>query len=519
MQTFSGVIIMKDYFFALDDGLDRKPYGEFLEKILFTNERNRRDDNEGAYVLAVDSPWGTGKTRFAMMLKNHLERRIPPDGKQDLHAKIDFNAIYYDALRSDYNSDAMEPLMHSILSSDKFSYDGATSDVEKLEVTCKGILKAIGYGVFRNVVGDVATEIIRDMEGTLEEIDIDPLESYKKKLELYENFRDNLGLAIARSKKKLVIIVDELDRCKPTFAIQTIEMAKHLFDVKGLIFVFFLDISQLSSAVKCIYGNDMDATGYLCRYFDFISRLPTPDTLHFIETKLKTNQFCKCMASEYEETKNYILKLSQTFQLSLRDISTILTNYAIMCSTVLQNYTRFDQHRIYLFLLVMKYKNLELYNTIISDSHLREEQEKLLTNQGHLKKHTIEYQSLLHMLKRIPLRDMSLPFVFAGKIDRSDPAKIINAKNVKNGIEITYLSGIGGKERSNAITLKENDNWGNILFYWDLRKWQKIKDITLAEHYSRQLDQFQFAGIFASVTASKTEDEPDARSSASPESE
>lgn len=275
---------MKDFFFERDDGLKRKLYGDFLEKILYNNEINRRDDSEDTYVLAVDSPWGTGKTRFAIMLKNLLEKRIPPDGRQNPHTKTEFNAIYYDALSSDYNTDAMEPLMHAILNSKKFNYNGAATDLEKLEATCKGILKAIGYSVFRCLAGDVVTEVIRDMEGSLDEIDMDPLESYKKKLALYENFRESLSLAIAKSKKKLVIIVDELDRCKPTFAIQTIEMAKHLFDVKGLIFVFFLDITQLSSAVKSVYGSDMDATGYLCRYFDFISRLPTPDTLNFIET-------------------------------------------------------------------------------------------------------------------------------------------------------------------------------------------------------------------------------------------
>ena len=486
---------MKEYFFVPDDGLNRKPYAEFLEKILESNEQNRRDDCEGAYVLAVDSPWGTGKTRFAIMLKNHLEKRFSPNEKQSSHAKPDFNAIYYDALSSDYNSDAMEPLMHAILNSNKFTYSGAVGDVEKLGVTCKGILKAIGYGILRYALGDVVTEVVHNTEGSLNEIDIDPLESYKEKLKLYESFKSDLGTAITRSKKKLVIIVDELDRCKPTFAIQTIEMAKHLFDVKGLIFLFFLDITQLSSAVKRVYGNDMDATGYLCRYFDFISRLPTPNTIRFIETKLETNQFCKNMTSEREETKNYILKLAQTFQLSLRDISTILTNYAIMCSTVLQNYKRFEQHRLYLFLLVMKYKNLELFNTIISDSHLREEQEKLFTNQAYLRKHTIEFQSLSTMMKRTPMRELALPFGFVGRSDRGDPARIISTKNSNGAVEIQCISGVGDRERENAITFKEHDNWGNMLFYRDLRNWQTIKDITLAEHYSRQLDQFQFAGM------------------------
>lgn len=214
------------------------------------------------------------------------------------------------------------------------------------------------------------------------------------------------------------------------------------------------------------------------------------------------------MISEYDETKNYVLKLSQTFQLSLRDITTVLTNYAIMCSTVLQYYKRFEQHRIYLFSLVMKYKNLELYNTIISDSILREEQEKLLTNQGHLKKHTIEFQSLSTMMKRTPIRDLFLPFGFAGQSDKSDPARIIVTKNVTGAVEIQYVTGFGETSHEHTVILKENDNWGNMLFYQDLRSWQNIKDITLAEHYSRQLDQFRFSGMLPSTFTPAPEDIP-----------
>ena len=484
----------KDFYFDKDDSLNRKNYAVFLQNILENNEQNRRDDSNDAYVLAVDSPWGTGKTRFAIMLKNHLEERYSADTGQHDNANRKFNAIYYDALSSDYNPDAMEPLMHALVNSTALKVPGAADDLEKLKIACTGILKMLGYGIMRVVLGEAGALAALDTEHMLGEKDQDPLESYTKKLELYDTFRKTLASAIKRSKKKLVIIIDELDRCKPTFAIQTIEMAKHLFDVKGLIFVFFLDITQLSSAVKCVYGSDMDATGYLCRYFDFISRLPTPDTIHFIEMKLKTILYYQKMAEDYSDATAYILKLSQTFQLSLRDISTIMTNYAIMCSTILQNYSHVSEHRIYLFLLVLKYKNLELYNTIVSETVLRDEQEKFLNSQAYLRWHSMEFQCLQTMIKRIPLRELSLPFKFAGKPVRTDPVTILGTSRSKSRgeLSIQYKLAETDKALEQVTQFREHDSWGGMLYFYDLKNWVRIKDITLAEHFSRRLDHFEF---------------------------
>ena len=496
---------MAEYYFDTDDKLKRKQYGEFLENILISNEKFRRDDNDGAYVLAVDSPWGTGKTRFAIMLKNHLEKRFPPEGAQTSGVSPKFYAIYYDALGSDYYPDAMEPLMHAIVNSDALKHDGNSNSLKNLKIICSGILKSLAYGTANLTVGGAAADAIAEMGRALERTNEDPLAAYTEKMNLYEKFKSTLRTAIKQTKKNLVIIIDELDRCKPTFAIQTIEMAKHLFDVKGLIFVFFLDITQLSSAAKCVYGNDMDATGYLCRYFDFISRLPTPDTLHFIDLKLQSIPYYKTLIVDFEETKNYIYELSQTFQLSLRDISTVLTNYAIMCSTVLQYYKHFFEHRLYLFLLILKYKNLELYNMIISNSLIREGKEAILTRQYDFSRHMAEYQCLLMIMNRVPIREIALSFGFAGSDEKPDPVKIISTSNRSTYLEIICASDGASKGTSQKVKFNSCDHWGRMLFFNDLKNWEKIKDFTLAEHFSRQLDHFQFDGLNALSTPKATE--------------
>lgn len=55
-----------------------------------------------------------------------------------------------------------------------------------------------------------------------------------------------------------MIIVDELDRCKPTFAIEFLEKLKHIFDVDNLVFVTFINHNELANTVKGIYGESFE---------------------------------------------------------------------------------------------------------------------------------------------------------------------------------------------------------------------------------------------------------------------
>lgn len=86
-------------------------------------------------------------------------------------------------------------------------------------------------------------------------------------------FRDNLGsmtrmLAERDVKAPLFILVDELDRCRPTYAISLLERTKHLFEADGVAFIFATDSGQLQHTVRGVYGGDFDGKKYLSRFFD-----------------------------------------------------------------------------------------------------------------------------------------------------------------------------------------------------------------------------------------------------------
>ena len=66
----------------------------------------------------------------------------------------------------------------------------------------------------------------------------------------------------------LVVIIDELDRCRPSYALEMLERVKHLFDVPNVVFIFFVYAPALLSAVRKTYGQDIDPSEYLRKFFE-----------------------------------------------------------------------------------------------------------------------------------------------------------------------------------------------------------------------------------------------------------
>ena len=81
----------------------------------------------------------------------------------------------------------------------------------------------------------------------------------------------------------LVVAIDELDRCRPSYAVELLEVAKHLFSVDGVVFVLAVNRAELAHSIQGLYGPKFDARGYLGRFFDVDFRLPDADRSRFIK--------------------------------------------------------------------------------------------------------------------------------------------------------------------------------------------------------------------------------------------
>jgi hypothetical protein len=185
------------------------------------------------------------------------------------------------------------------------------------------------------------------------------LNHYSDYVDAKKEFKESLSNYLENNKnKKLIILIDELDRCKPSFALQTLEVVKHLFDIKNITFVFGTDVDNLSSIIKKEYGSSIDPAGYLRRFFDYQFELPKAKTNAYIEMKLKSKNFLK-----YKEN---LIALINHFNLSIRDIDIYTKNLELLCLTndfIMKS--NFNFTFISYFLLI-KLKFPETYEIIIS---------------------------------------------------------------------------------------------------------------------------------------------------------
>ena len=516
-----------EYYFDPDDRLERKKYAEFLKSMLENCDKYRREDSDGAYVIAIDSPWGTGKTRFAKMLRNYLEGREPkivsekvdqsfiPPAKEDRK----FNVIYYNSWETDYWTDAIEPLMDSILNSEafkQFRQDKRNKEAWKsLLRFAKGVLKASGYALASKVFGETAVGIFKTGLSELKRKPINPLARFKNKETHYMGFRKALEQVIAKTGKPLVIIVDELDRCRPTYAIQTLELVKHLFAVKGSFFIFALDVEQLSCAVRTIYGSN-DAPGYLCRFFDYVGKMPDPNRTEFIRICLEHHKGFSTSTTEWKgKTIEYFHALSKSFTLSLRDITTIIKSYQLMLDTFLFEYKYIQFHRLYVFLMTLKYKEISLYsnfmlhkrnenregnseNSLIKvkkylpelskiEKSVLEEQLQLLNNTIALS--TLELREYSSFIERLNRKEYTVYYaVETAKLetDKKDSSRLAIYPRFKNELD-------GGTHPGNPKYFDDTNVLSDVIEFNDLLKWDDIKSKSLAQYYYQQLEMFNFA--------------------------
>ncbi len=95
------------------------------------------------------------------------------------------------------------------------------------------------------------------------------------------------SLRKANGNLPLIVAIDELDRCRPSYAVELLEVAKHLFAVDHIVFVLAVNCEQLAHAVRALYGNGFDAEGYLRRFFDVDCQLPEPSRDAFIQAQLQ----------------------------------------------------------------------------------------------------------------------------------------------------------------------------------------------------------------------------------------
>ena len=311
---------------------------------------------EGPCTLAVDAPWGSGKTTFINLWSQYLRNH-------------GFAVVKFSAWENDFFDDPFVALCAE-LSTDK----NTGIDTEQLMEAGKKLMKHIG--------GNAASQIIAAMTaGTVNmselvkagETDIEKrLEQYQDAKSAIKDFRDSLqNMATAAAAEKqhgpLVVMIDELDRCRPSYAVELLEIAKHIFSVNNIVYVLAINRSELEHSVRAIYGTGFDAKGYLRRFFDVDFHLPYPDQKAFVNGLLDSTQINDYLKrtnySRATSEKEMLGKFFSTTNLSLREIGQAIHRLGLIFASLPERKISFFTSAV--VVLILRTIDVDLYREFV----------------------------------------------------------------------------------------------------------------------------------------------------------
>lgn len=309
--------------------------------------------------IALDGRWGSGKTFFvkqcALLInaKNSLSNIDKDIAESILKVAKQSNsfegltdnkllAVYFDAWENDSNEDPVLALIYRIVQQLDLKTDGF--DLNHLA----HILGTIGDAI----TGRPITTVFE----CLNEKNI--LDEIRKHEDLETTIKKFFEEVLFEKAEQLIIFVDELDRCRPSYAVQLLERVEHYFINDRITFVFSVNLEQLQHTIKNFYGNDFDACRYLDRFFELRVSLP----------QINMEQYYRSLKLFDSNRIIDILKhIQKTYNLSLRELCKINDVVHELC--LKNNYTGIQDFMfkyIVTLCLTLKITDISLHDDFIN---------------------------------------------------------------------------------------------------------------------------------------------------------
>jgi len=373
--------------------LDRQKYAFVLTTII-------QNYSEG-FVLALNGEWGTGKTTFVRMWERSLQLN-------------DYKTIYFNAWENDYENDPLTALLGELKKIINNKNSNYRILLEKGAKISKNIFPAIVKGVIsKHIDAGVALEVLEKSVEAATDLLSDEIDAYVNKKQGLIDFKNELEKYIKSNNngKPVIFIIDELDRCRPNYAVELLEKVKHFFSVQGIVFVLSIDKSQLGNSIQGYYGNSsINKEEYLRRFIDLEYRLPEPNTKVFCEYLYHYYQFKDFFNSSERHNNSYLQGDGERFK-----------NFAVKLFTK-YNYTLRQQEKIFAYsrivLRTFEKDQFVFPYLLILLIHLREREslfyEKLKKNDGFVPEIAFEFEKIFSkILIEEALNEYSKEFVSA----------------------------------------------------------------------------------------------------------
>lgn len=326
--------------------LELKPNKEILLETLEKNIIGRNteiinfirllDSIKSNFSIAIDNDWGTGKTFFVKQVKiildaynehsydyelSNLERikNVIDIKNIDLHL-----AVYYNAWENDNQKSPLLSLIYEIIKVAKIDTNKTDISINKEKIIKDGL-----SAIVKHFSGIDIKELLKCVETEAKDI-FKEIKGQKSTKEQVDNILNNLLL---EHGERLVIFIDELDRCRPTFAVELLEQIKHYFDNDKITFVFSTNIKQLQYTIKKYYGEAFEAKRYLDKFFDLtvsLNEVNVIEYFNFVNENSRGDMYdyvCKEIVKEYNFTLRDVIKFVQINKICIENLRKTKNEY------------------------------------------------------------------------------------------------------------------------------------------------------------------------------------------------
>lgn len=353
--------------------LDREKYSGILTNII--------NSYPFGFVLGLNNKWGTGKTTFVKMWKQDLKNN-------------GFQTLYFNAWENDFENNPLTALMGELKTlTTKETEPAFKKTLKKASTLTKHIAPIIAKAIAdRYIDTEGVKDAIIGVTKGLSDVFENEVNEYQKKKKNISDFRQSLSEFIANTNegKPLIFIVDELDRCRPNYAVSILEQIKHFFSIPNIVFILSIDKEQLGNAVKGVYGSDdIDADEYLRRFIDLEYSIPEPEVDIFYKYLYDYFQFDEFFQSaersKYHELKSDKSNFLETCKLlftnaniPLRQQEKIFAHSRLALRSFGVN--MYVVPHTFLLLIFIKIKHNEFYEELKSKSlSIKEVQDKFIS--------------------------------------------------------------------------------------------------------------------------------------------
>lgn len=362
--------------YACDLLRNRQKFGDNLSRLF------RRMDPQENLVVLIDAPWGAGKSTFLNMWQADLRR-----GNQSTEGPFAVEIIRFDAFAADHHEDPFVAFSGEVMEflrahrdenfkgkADDFLKKAAAVAAKLAKPVFGAVLKAATAGVMD---GEACKALLEIGEAGTDQI----AAALEKRIEAYGKERENLtafknalaevaALVSSEQKFPLLIVVDELDRCRPDFALKLLERIKHLFDVPGVAFALFAHKSQLEEMVRHTYGREVDANAYLHKFVHIVAHLPEDGkkALHHNDAAIYfenlSNHYGLFELSRNQACLRFLSAFIHRFALTLREVERVSAILSVYSSMYVISGHILGRDALTLLLAIVKVKRQDLYRLI-----------------------------------------------------------------------------------------------------------------------------------------------------------